>query len=715
MSSSGYRPDEIDLDHVSDVGRRMLRTFNRTYEHIDLRRAHRHTWETVDPDLSQRQGDDPDPNDLFALADRFQSREINIWGRKLVDRICENPWSLTMAAFASSETATQEKLGNKIAQVLMSWGIDIEDRMEMQIQRLLADYGVYDKGYAVFHVRMCEDLWPEIEWMPSDSYGGMREEEKDFTCPGCGGESAELYSAECAQCDSEGTIKRPMMTLMGRGKDYTDTVHKEYAERGAPWIWEAVDPRNVAFERDQDPRGGLRRFMRHYEVLLDDYADDIKGEVGPEKVRELRAAFALPGDRHTDVSSETPSSMDIEGNRVTVYQLWTRSHLYEWVTSTHAGSAGKVNVKGGPHGYPRIPFRIVAARKNGSADPFWAYEGDLDNMYAIKPWADKQITLMGGAMQNTVQPLINVTVDEPGKVPYLADGVPDDGGGRGTLAARQPVAGMKSEVVSAPMPAAIAQFWQEIKQMLAEARPDTGDVDLDKVTDAWGIKMGQAQGGKGPKAHIKEHKETLDWGFRLMMDTHIERKLPLIAYGRDENTRKVNTTEPMVVPWEELKGFSPNAVINPISAAEQQMNVEHVRGLLAEQLVEPEKFYEARGERDPHEAHLKNMAYWAAYPYMLQAIQGKLAEVMGSQFLLGVNGEMLNAAGQPVMPEQVLQQAGYQPGGTAPAPGGTPGGGGQPGGGNGLAQVRGQVNMPPLPGLNIPGSGLAPQAGGRYG
>lgn len=702
---SGWKPDEIDPERVPDIARRMLREFRPAYDRIAKRREHRFTEEAADPVLSQRDGDSPAPNDLFSQASRYQAREISITGKRLVDRICENPWQAECKA--PDETAALEKIANNVTQVDNSWGIEIEERQAMSVQRALADSCVYDMGYAVFHLRRCEDLWPEIDWSNKPTDEGMAEVEEERECPGCGGAGFDERDAEpCPQCEGKGVVKRAKLTFKGTGKGYVSAVQYEYAKRGAPWTWEVVDPLNFAWRTDKDPRGGLFRALVHYEVLLEDYIDSLGDDPTVEK---LRALSPLPGSQHGEFYHDSPGSQDIEGKRVTVYQLWTRSHLYEWCGESGASSTGNgVVVKNGPHGYPRIPFRIAAPRRTGHADIMRAFECDMDDMYAVKPWADKQITLFGAAMENTVQPLVNETYDDPTKAPILMDGAPESGGRNGQSVVRP--AGVTAEVVSAPLPPSIPAFWQELKEQMERAKPDTGDVDVGATSQAWAIRLGQAQAGKGPRAHVVEHSRTLQWAFQFIHDWHEQNAEPMVAFGRDHESRAVSTSKPIVIEPGELSHIQPTVYINPVSAAEKQMEEEQARGLLAERLITPEDFYKVRGERDPADAALRNRAYWVAQPYIDQHLAGRVAERMGSMFLVGPQGELMNGAGQAVSPDQVLAAKGYTP--AVPATPNAPGAGGAPPmNGNMLGQIRGQVQMPALPALQGAGANVAPLPG----
>jgi len=164
----------------------------------------------------------------------------------------------------------------------------------------------------------------------------------------------------------------------------------------------------------------------------------------------------------------------------------------------------------------------------------------------------------------------------------------------------------------------------------------------------------------------------------------------------------------IVVDGADIKGFDVEAGINPVSSLEAVTYAEHMMGFWREGLVKEEDFQRARGERNPHDYIVDKIADAITLPFMQQDVKAEIARIMGSEFVMGPDGQIQNAAGQRVDPAAMLAQLGYQQGAAGMPPGGM-GGGAGPAGGSGAATA-----MPPLPSQPAI-EGAAPAAMGLSG
>lgn len=684
--ASGWKDDQLAEADLPRIARRMRERFQRLHEKVNYRRKHRYNDDDVDPSVSEGEGNTPDPDDPFR---QIRGMQVDILRRKsteFVSRVVENPWQFSVKP--PDKTQALERTANDIAQVFTYWATDDEDRQGERLLDVIAECATRD-AYAVFHDLRCEHYWPEIDWLPGAD-DGMADDDIDVECPGCGGQGQGSDGVNCPQCDGSGRVTQRKTFFKGRAKSYVEALTREYADRGSPWQWGVDDVLNIAWDDDKDPRGGFRRLLVTYEVAADEYEEEVGAEA-------LRAAMPLPGvtlGQYGSVGNDTPNS-GIEGDarRIQVNQLWTRSHYYEWI---EGGGPQGMLVKSGRHNYQRIPYYLVAPLDTHDTDLVRRFESPLDGLYRLKEWADRQLTLMSGVVENQARPLMRDTMADPSVSPLTADGSPAEDA-EGTLAARYSPPGVTTQVISQPMPASLPQFAQMLREMLEEAAPDTGKADAGATSAAWAVRLVQQQASTLPRRFVAHIARVIQVAMKYRMRWHMENAQRVIGYGES------NRNKPVVVMPGDLKNHQFVVFINPVSGAERITAVEHNRGLLQEQLILPRDFYEAMGEEDPDDAAARVEAYYLAQPFRQARAKAMMAKAMGSAFLLGPGLEMLDAQGNGVSPEQVLAAKGYQP---------ARGGGAD---GNMLSQIRQQVQMPALQPLERNQPGVPEQTTGLVG
>ncbi len=645
MAARRWKPDEIPEEMLAAEARQMADEFQLLHEKVARRRLHFYTDKKVDPMIGGNEGNRPDADDPFRHIRGFQTDNLRKKAGEFVLRVTENEPQYSVEP--PDETQSLERIANDISQVMQSWDEDDEQRSGSALAWQLAWAAVRD-GYAVFHDLRCEHYWPEIEWDEADDdRGELSEEQREVECPGCGGEGDD-----CPQCGGTGTVMKDMLTLRGSSKAYVETVTREYADAGSPWMRGTDDVLGIKWREDRDPRGGFARLLVTYETRASDYEKD----VGPEA---YRAAWPLPGisQGSNTVGIDTPNYGHASDNvRVQVNQLWTRSHLYEWV---EGAGVGKRLVKSGKHGYRRIPYYLFAPLDTGHADLVWRFRSPLDGLYSVKEWADWVITIMSGIVENQKDPVMIDVLNDPSLSPLTADGSPSDDR-EGTVAARNGAPGTQPMVITQPMPQSIPQFTELVMQRMVEAAPDTGKVEAGANAPAWTMRLGQEQASREPRQFVDAMAKSMQLAGQFRLYWHEDNGQRLIGYGGSKRNR------PVVVMPEDLRNQKFQVFINPVSGAERVAIVEHNRELLTNQLILPRDFYEAMGEKDPDDAAMRVKAYYLAEPYRDARARARMAEKLGSAFLLGPGPEMLDSQGNGIAPEQVLQGKGYQPSGGVP-------------------------------------------------
>lgn len=667
----------------------------------------------------------PTKDSPYASVERYQHIRLMRTAMRLVARLTENHYIVDVVA-PDKAKGEIKAAANDIAAALNSWGADMEERAGTPWQHQMA-WGQCRAPYAVMQYRRCEDLWPKLEYEWADAPPKGREqdfglyvegeEDEEADCPACGGTGmpASYGEAErCPECEGRGTIitgKRQKKRFREKGAVYLERRNKKFARAGSPWHVSFVDPLNFVPEFDNNPRGGLKRALVHYDVSLIDYEEAAEASGGKMSATDLNTAAPAPGVETGEgqYSYSTATSGDYQ-NRIHVYQLWDREWYYEWTSSDPTGGELKLK-KCFEHGYGRVPLRIVPAWDTGHPDPQWRFLSALENEYDVKPFWDRLFTFFGAIVELTAIPLLERQY-EPGKTPILAEDGSPDSDQPGSVAAT--ATGGKLQQLQIQLPPGVGQFMGTLNELFAEASPDTGQAEITATTAPWAARLAQSQANVEPRMLLSQHTIALQWLFSGILDWHASHGEPLIAYARDDAGRLDRSKVIVVQPKKDgedqkdavdLDLFDVAVTISPTSSAEQITQVEHMIAQATPNEAGQtwrlrEEVFEAMGKRDPKAYEQQLLAEKVIAPIKEQIITAQVGYQVANTAttIFGPNNEILSSlTGAPIDPRQALQQAGWQPAMPQPTGPGMPPQGAPP------PPQAGGAGMPQLPELNVPG------------
>lgn len=708
--------DEIPLENVPAVCRAMLDAWRPLYERVESRRRHLHNDDSADPKLGREKGGRPDPSDPFAQVSRYQTDRLRQKQVEWVSRVAENHLVIDVEP-PDGATGLQKQQAIAIAAAYNDEFRSFEERMVGvgSLQDVVSAIQCAEP-FAVLHTRRCEDLWPEYERRvtaelpagPERASYERRKRRLERECLHCEGEGTIEVQPEygmgmveepCQHCAGSGRMSEQV--YRERGDVYEQRVINAYADAGSAWHSEVIDFLQFVPEFDNDPQGGLGRALLHFEVSQAVWR--AQGEAGEMDMRRLRAAAKSPGDMHSPNGHETPMSVE-DTQRVTVYQLWTRTHCYEWASSDETG------VKGWEHGYRGVPFWVVPFFNSGHPDAMWRFECALEGMFRLKEYVDRAFTITAAGVEGQANPLTTQVID-PNTAPLLSDPVGPDGnpvGAADTEAGRiQSMAG-ETRSLSFPLPQSVPAWLEFIDNQMREAAPETGRAEIKPTSQAWTVRQAMKQANIGPLRAVAYQQMAFQQSLMLRHHWYIDHQKPLIARKRSGDNRRLGGP-PIVIEGSELVDYIPYVRIGEESSVERITSVEYTVQLVNAGFGTPEDVYEAQGFEDPVRRALEVAVARVIEPLKQARIAQRVASIMGPEFLMGPNGEFLGPGGQTVPPEAVAAQNGITPGPnnplSQPAPTMQPTS-------PIAASVGNQVSMPPLPSLPA-GDGMAALPGVR--
>ena len=650
----------------------MLQGWQPLYDKVERRRRHFYADASADPRLGKSEGGRPQPGDPYAEVSRYQTDKLRQKAVEWVSRVAERHVIYDVVLPGGPEDAKNKDTGATIAETYNAWMMDTEERTAppLFLQDALA-WGQVRDPYAILHSRWATDLWPELEreYTTEKPMGDAAKRfeplpkpvEVSEPCEACAGTGEQPgpdpdypQTAMCPECGGEKMKSRTQARYIEHGDAYDERMRREYAGDGSPWHDEVIDFMQFVPEIDNSPRKGLRRALVHFEVDLSTYTDAERDNISAE---ELRAVAKAPGDSHSSSGHSTPSS-EQSGAKVTVYQLWTRSHCYEWASHDEA------KVKGWAHRYKRgVPFWILPVHDTGHPDPVWRFECPLEGMYRTKEYVDRAWTITAAAVEGQANPLTTtVDKDGPGYLPPMTldpTGNPTSVGG--SEAGRNEATTGEKKTLSFPMPQSVPQWLELIDAAMDKAAPETGRAEIDKNTQPWTAKQAQAQANIGPGNAIKIQRVVFQDNIRFKHEQHIEENIPLIAFARDDDGNQ-RLGEPLFVAASELARFNPVALIDTSGENQRITDVEYTAAMVERGFGTDEDVYKAQGHDDVGARALEVEVWKIMQPLRAERIRQEIAARMGTRFVLGPMGEMIGPGGVDAGPEGVAAATGIKPG-----------------------------------------------------
>lgn len=638
---------------------------------VNWRRQHLHNLPDVDPVLDAPWDD----------GNKYQSDLPRRITAELVSRLTENP--VTVDVSSPKETATTSSIGDDFATVLSEIWRDIEQRLQINIQRAVST-GQAAEVFGLMHFRMDHDLVPEVE-----DY----EEMDDMPdCPMCEGTSI-ADGKICPECQGQGidqeTAKRFKPQDNGKYRETDESLQTRTAQKraaaGTPFYVELPDVSGFMWMPDRSARPGFAIGCLTRKVSLLDYCaanGDIPDtdDIDATSIEEMNDKILI-GEERASPHQWMPSWVNWSSDQysdITVYEFWTRDEYYEVVSFNSGGSTDSGNMvlrKSFKHPYNMPPFVLIPAIEYNVADPVLKYEPYLEGVYRIKPFYDRKMTLLDVMAEKVALSYYYWRNTSTGAPMLSEDGESIVKFTRDSATANVAPPGyelVKAEDVS--IHPAFVDSVRHTGEELKDAAPPTGQAEVTATTQPFAIKMQQDQASIILRNALRNQVT----GFQMFFDW-VARMLALPAedggYGETlyVNPSKVDASGRRITDRSRVIGVDPkeidkltiNVNISGTSQAEQTTRIQIGIQLLNDpNITIPRKkilqdyFGIERPEDMIAEFNAQTTFDSKIRPGL---VDRELAKRFGGLFIVAPNGQPVGFGGQSATPQDVLKQNGMTP------------------------------------------------------
>lgn len=634
---------------------------------IEDRDAHFYNQPDADPKL-------PPPHED---VDGYQTDALRRAWVALKARLVENAFQVNV-----HPPRDLARLNRKAAELkaVMTQGLElVQERRGFRILDDLAD-GQIIHGVVGLHWRKAVEVWPQMpDALELESLEDLDEEEKGDYEPG-----------------DDGTFRQTPEAQM-RADD------ERKARAGFPWYVEVIRGDMLSWIEDRSVLNGLGGVLVLRNVPLIEYSKRLRESDQLYLSLNEADGKVLIFQEQEGTTEDDPSHSDAlrYERTVQVAEWWTRDEYYELVAADHDFTL----VKSFGHPYEMPPFAIVTADETNHPDPALAYQPALAGIYRIKPFYDRDVTLGRAIAEQIALPYWWIELADGS---YLLD---DDGKPmtltRNTFRAKTLPPGAKLVKAEFDLNPAFVSFLELTGKEMADAKPETGNVDVGASTAPWTIRLAQIQAN----APVKKYKAKAARGIRTMvrsMASVMSKSAeeggfgrPVPVYAQIEADGKMNEETLIAVDPADIVSLDIDIDIDPQSDAQTIANIEHMR-LWAddEQLPFDGLDWLTDGLRDQNpqgrwEAWRARQVYQTEIEPTI--VKQELARKFGAYFVVTPGLGFAGVNGQAATPEQVLQANGYSVGGMGGA-GAPPTGGGRPPIPNSVTQES-RATMPSMPDL----------------
>lgn len=701
----------VDPEMLLRIARTRLQAWEVARKRIDNRRLHFFNEEAVDPSFSVVKNADGSTTDPFANIARIQSDRLRFISNETVARVIENP--IELASSPPRDEVQLRREADKQGTIWNTW-LDMEQadagiRVQEAMARSQVNWGMCFLHSPRRDFARAPLPHNELDELPDGkergNYGlslpSFGDNEHD--CPECEGEGQvrgdDPYASmgECEDCGGAGRI------VPNGKKKYRETtaaweerMEGEWVEQGSPWGLEVCDVFTTVPIFDRNAPGGLGGIIRRFEVARDEYewAAAKSTSKRATNISDVGIAPGLQNPGADGVSFSTPSEFRGEaGPRIRVWQIWTEEVFLEWVMDGADSDAHELK-KAFRHGYGEVPFWPVWGIRTYDADPAWMFESYLEGIYRLKPFFDHVLTLNAALISKNVEAPFMAQAD-PNMAPMLSeDGLSGDMD-EDTEAGREAPAGMTYQQIKYDVPAGLAPLVRMFWEMIKEAEPSTGNAPVGATTQPWTALISQTQANVGPKLLVRNQVTALEAMYRFRSKWHARHpEERLVSYDMDSKGH-VHAGNVISAEAKGIDKYRIHVTIDSVSSPERISLQQHMAQLFQMGLVTEEDFQrEARHVRNPLEYIDAKLVAQTAIPYRTNYVAARFAKVLGSQFLVGPNGQPLTMSGDATTPEAALAAHGDS------IPGGNPAA--MPPGSGTIGNSGGMGQMPGLQDLNLP-------------
>jgi hypothetical protein len=659
---------------------RMTRRFQPLWDTVTLRQKHYYQMQEVDPPMLE--------------GYEGHARQVSILRDTLIEgkaRLQENAFQLQVSA--PKKGATLEENASNAELALVTMFDDLFANTGIDLQGGLID-GLYRDCYGVLH------------WYLADTDMNAAAAEVDYE------ETDEPDEPERYTKDDYADIDEDGKQIRSKAKKYRETdeslMERRALARAAakpPWFAEVIPATQFAFVRDKSLIGEFKYGLTAQVIPFIDWFDEAKKWSMEER--------PLPIDVGRDgTKSQWSPSNEQEEQNVTLYKLWSRDYVYEYVKDCPEDMEGVDKFRCVPNRQKIVPFALAVGAVTLHDDPVLAYEPALTSVYRLKPALDRFVANMGalaesGAIKRfMLQPKDN-------SLPPLTDdeGHPKLFSGNALEALKVPEGYDLIEVNGSGVSGDYARLGELLTQEMKDALPNTGIVEISGTAGpAWTMRQAIQQANVEPKMYVQNIARPLQVMNKNIIEVNADAEngpgdIAFYPMTKTSDGRAKKDTDTLItVKPEEWKGLVAGASIGAESATEkistQQHGVEMWQaGYLSE--IDVIRDYEMQPNAEDVYA-ARQVAKYSEKNIDPTLLRAAAAEWGGSKFaMLPVSkpGDppFVDATGRAVMPAEVLQANGIQVpqpmnqavGGTMGAPGAVMPDLGQPAGGQGMQMPAG--------------------------
>lgn len=610
--------------------------FHALHNLIRQREYHFHNRPQADPRLPSPHSKDAEP---------FQIDTLRKTHLDMRSRLTENPYRIRVEP--PQDRPSQRKPADQLEKVLQLGLEHIESRERINILKALSD-GMGIHCFGVLHWQLASDLWPEVpEPRRTDALGDLNDDERN----------------DYRETD-DGIIETDESVLR------RDQQNK--AKAGFPFYIEVPRADQIAFVEDRSTLNGLSTVVYMRDVGMIEYRDKLSRqgiELGTVKQNASARRYAAYTER-TKPDSWEPSGQNPEdwGKSITMCQVWTREEVYELIAPSERGSVMSewVLVKSSKHGYEMPPFAIIPADEFNEPDPALRYLPYLEGIYKLKPFVD---------YDNTVGRLLAHQIAMPFYWIRTQDGfMMNEDGTRVVLSHNAAAAealppGAELVKVEMEMNPAFIEFLNRAGEMLDEAKPQSGNVDISASTQPWTLRYAEIIANVpilDYKLSLAKGIETMVQNMTLIMqkpasEGGIGEAVPVYARLRKG---KVEEETLIAVDPEDIPSMQIEVDIKPQSTAQTIANEEHGRILVGDPNipVTPLDWLKEYHGDDQADETYENWIAEETYRTSIQpiVIRGELAKRFSQLITVGPDGRFVGAGGVELSPEDVLSANGAQ-------------------------------------------------------
>ena len=671
-----YTTEEVQ--RKSDIIRQLTRRWRNHHRRVYIRRLHFYNDPLVDPgrertlnDGGEYDGDllesGPLPEGISHIHE--QTTAIAQAWEDSKFRITENRYVIGVSDLVEGYDS---KDAEDLAETLNSGFRMIEERQGWgTVQEPLADAQAID-SFAWLHWRRHDQIYPEIpEYEYIDALPDPDEEDIDEREKKKRSKERERYEREPGE---DGKYKET-------AKSRAERTRLNRARAGFPYHFEVPDVRHVFSADDEAGEDAVVVHIRQKPVIR--YDKDLRERGGavirdgtlkksdmwrvvqPDKNLRLYMEADAPG-------SDEPSYADWEPDQmVTLATIWTRDKWCEmvsfdtWAPDTLSDGDWQY-VMEGRHAFGRPPWAKVRANVFWSSrDPLRRYTPIFENAFRRKPFYDRYMSIAKGMAEKGLPHLI---LQNTGRGPSM----PDESGREQLLkpdsnAADELPPGWEVVKIHAELTSSYMRLLEIEREQFDEAIADTGNADISATTKPHTARAAIQQADKGPKYWISQQAYGIEECARSIardMSTPVEEggfgeTVWVFKHGPDgQRTQQIVGIEP-----DRIRSLDIHCTINPVSSVEQlTIEVHGMEQVGAGFLTKRDWLENYKSVEDPTEELAKLYADQFIEQFVNPGwMQQKVAEIWGTQFRVGVNGNILDSQGTAMAPDQMLAKKGITP------------------------------------------------------